>query len=44
MLLRAGIEEAADALLSAVEDAGFEAKLVDKGEGQGTLVLKVRCG
>lgn len=43
MRLKPGIEGAADALLSAVEDAGFEAKLIDKGGGQDTLVLKVQC-
>ena len=36
-----GHEDLCEALVTAVEDAGFEAKLLDRGEGQETVVLKV---
>eukprot|EP00983_Pelagomonas_calceolata_P101133 1158659-Pelagomonas_calceolata.AAC.4 len=42
-----GQEGIGDTLVSAVEDAGFEAKLIDRGQGQDTVLLKVggmTCG
>lgn len=37
-----GKEVQGDTLVAAVEDCGFEAKLLDRGEGQETVVLQVR--
>ena len=37
-----GEEVQGEALVAAIDDAGFEAKLVDKWDGQETIILTVR--